>query len=79
MQTAIGILKVMKFQNIELVIYHPYWKGNDLCKQTSDLWTCNLVHHPITKERKEEHRQPRTLFTFVTYLLGCFWTNFNEF
>ncbi len=26
----------------------------------------------ITKERKDGHRQPRTLFTFVTYLLGRF-------
>ncbi len=30
------------------------------------------------KETKDGHRQPRTLFTFVTYLLGRFWTDFNE-
>ncbi len=40
--------------------------------------TLKELLHPITKERKDRHRQPRTLFTFVTYLLGRFWTDFNE-
>ena len=35
--------------------------------------------HPITKERKDGHRQPRTRFTFVTYLLCRFWSDFNTF
>ena len=52
METAIEILKS---PNIELVKYHPTWKGNNLCKQTSDLWTCNLIYYLIEGVKRNMH------------------------
>ena len=56
METSIGDLKS---PIIELVKKNPTWKGNKLCKQTCDLWTCNLVYYLIKEVKRNVHE---TLF-----------------
>ncbi len=67
METAIGI---SKSPNIELVKYHLYWKGKNLRKKTSDLWTCNLVYHLIKGVKRNIIEIPLIFFFFCKAVLN---------
>ena len=45
-------IEILKSPNIEVVTYHPTWKGNKFCKQSFDLWACNLLYHLINEVKR---------------------------